>query len=85
MSRSSKGKGGRLGVSIGPKNTDLLEDTRDLGPSSFVILNYSVQRFERSKMSRLIRGQGGHIGFPFGPYNTNLAEDVTILLTVKCR
>ena len=86
MSQPIRGNGGYLVISIGPKNTHMVEDAEVL---YHVCLASSVVEFclavseKKSKMSQPIRGQGGHLEFTIGPKNTNLVEDVDILLPVK--
>ena len=84
MTQLIRGQGGHLVFTIGPKNTNLVEDIRILLPVNFVEFCSAVSE-EKSKMSQPIRGQGGHLVFPIGPKNTNLEEDVEILLPVKIR
>ena len=63
MSQPIRRQGGHLVFPIGPKNTNVLEDT--------AIFCIAVSE-DKSKMSQPIRGQGGHLVFLIGPKNTNL-------------
>ena len=70
--------------SIGPKNTNLVEDIEIFSfQSSFVEFHQAV--LEKSNVTQSIRGSGGHLVFPIGSKITNLVEDVDILFPVKFR
>ena len=85
ISQPIRGQGGHLFFSIGPKNTNLVEDIEILLPVKFRWILFTGVSKKKSKMYQPIRDQSGHLVFLIGSKNTNLVEDVEILLSVKFR
>ena len=84
MSQTTRYQGDLLGFSIGPKNTNKVEDVQILLPLKFRCIPFSGFKGEVRNVSANQR-PGGHIVSPIDSKNINLGEDVEILLLVKFR
>ena len=85
MSQPIRGQVGMLFFSIGPKNTNLVEDVEILLPVKFHWILFSHFR-EKVNNASANQRPDGHLGFLISPKNTNLVDDIyKTLLHVKFR
>ena len=84
MSKPIRGQGGRLNFPIGPKSTNMVEDSEILLPVRFRWIPFSGFRGEVENVSANKR-PGRPSCFSNRPKNTKLVDDIKISLPVKFR